>query len=542
MLKSLSMLAKADEAAVAPTIALSLFALIAAGGVAFDYARAAALDTELQNAADQAALAAASQLDGTDGSMQRATAAARALVANQTRFGNDGGGISVAVDSAAGAVVFYATKAHAEADTNSFTDTSKFKDAKFVKVRVAPRDAVYTLTPVVRAFRATMGGEAVAGLGSAICRVPPVMMCNPNPTASSFDVSSFVGKGMRLIATGGGGAYVPGDFGFLDVGAGASDLSKLMGYGSAGFDCVDVSRPSTEPGSMTSVINEYNTRFDIFESGDSINCYSQGKCPPSINSRKDLVMKTGSDPSKLSECGIPSGAGGKGWVVSNTPYRPSSAAVLPTSTTPDAMGYPRDLCHAHSYTGSCAGGRTGTGNWDIDAYWRVNHAGGAFPASSGLYPTSANSTIMAAAPLPAGVTRSYPTRYQVYRWEMANRATELPVAGRSISGVGTDYGQPICKAGLAGSVPGSTTVDRRVLPVAVVDCTGLSGKKPVTPIDWIDVFLVEPSTKREVGSGPSKTTYTEVGDIYVEVIGRTSTGTGGTTNQFVRRDTPYLVR
>ena len=48
-----------NSAAVAPTVALSLFALIGAGGIAFDYARLASLDTELQNAADQAALAAA---------------------------------------------------------------------------------------------------------------------------------------------------------------------------------------------------------------------------------------------------------------------------------------------------------------------------------------------------------------------------------------------------------------------------------------------------------------------------------------------------
>ena len=52
-----------DKAAVAPTVALSLFGLVAAGGLAFDYARVAAMDTELQAAADQAALAAATQLD-----------------------------------------------------------------------------------------------------------------------------------------------------------------------------------------------------------------------------------------------------------------------------------------------------------------------------------------------------------------------------------------------------------------------------------------------------------------------------------------------
>ena len=81
--------------------------------------------------------------------------------------------------------------------------------------------------------------------------------------------------------------------------------------------------------------------------------------------------------------------------------------------------------------------------------------------------------------------------------------------------------------------------DRRILPVAVVNCTGLSGgKKPVNPIDWIDVFLVEPSIDR---SGPSGV-YTQTGDIYVEVIGHTSTGSGGAANQVVRHDKPYLIK
>src|SRR3546814_1587231 len=68
--------------AVAPTVALSLFGLIAVGGIAFDYARMASLDSELQNAADQAALAAATQLDGKTGACSRAANAASALIRN----------------------------------------------------------------------------------------------------------------------------------------------------------------------------------------------------------------------------------------------------------------------------------------------------------------------------------------------------------------------------------------------------------------------------------------------------------------------------
>ena len=43
-------------------------------------------------------------------------------------------------------------------------------------------------------------------------------------------------------------------------------------------------------------------------------------------------------------------------------------------------------------------------------------------------------------------------------------------------------------------------------------------------------------------TGGAKVNYTAVGDIYVEVIGRTGNGTGGTTTQFIRHDKPYLIR
>src|SRR3954451_16764075 len=86
-----------DGGAVAPTVALSLVGLIAVRGIAFDYAHMAALDTELQQAADQAALAAATQLDGQAGAFARATAAAQALITNRTYLANNGTSSAVTV-------------------------------------------------------------------------------------------------------------------------------------------------------------------------------------------------------------------------------------------------------------------------------------------------------------------------------------------------------------------------------------------------------------------------------------------------------------
>src|SRR5213080_3883032 len=86
-----------EEGAVAPTVALALVGLIAVGGIAFDYAHVATLDTELQQAADQAALAAATQLDGQPNAIARATAAAQSLITNSALLANDGTSRNVTV-------------------------------------------------------------------------------------------------------------------------------------------------------------------------------------------------------------------------------------------------------------------------------------------------------------------------------------------------------------------------------------------------------------------------------------------------------------
>ena len=530
MIDTARRIGRSSSGAVAPIVALSLFGLIAVGGIAFDYARLATMDTELQDAADQAALAAASQLDGQTGAVTRATAAAQSLLINRTYMANEiGGKTAISVPT----VRFYSSQAAAEADSLTGNASTTLDDtaAKFVRVAVASRRAIYALTPF--AGFGKIDAEAVAGVSSAICKEPPVMMCNPAADPASFDVSTYIGKGFLLVAK--STANSPGDFGFLDVGAGTNDLGKLIGYGSPPDKCVSVSSPSTQPGVPISVFNDFNTRFDIFESGDSNGCYGSSLCAPSINSRKDLVYKTGSLPSKT-DCGIVSLKGGqKGWTLSSTPYRPKTALSLDTSVIPDAMGYPRDLCHAFSATGDCwPNARIGTGDWDIDAYWRVNHpAGSANGAVGGRYPTSLNSTVASSSGISMPSGRTYPTRYMVYKWEMNNAALQLPQ--RSVSGVGTDYGQPVCRPGLIGSVPSSQIPDRRVIPVAVVNCTGLGGgAKPVTPLDFVDAFLVEPSLDR--------TGYTAKGEIYVEIVQHTGSGSGGTGAQVVRHDKPYLIK
>jgi Flp pilus assembly protein TadG len=540
------------SAAVAPTVALSLFALIGVGGIAFDYARVASLDTEMQNAADQAALAAATQLDQQAGAVARATAAANGLLANQTLMANDGNAANMSVNLTT--VVFYATKTDAEAangtDCPTVNAVTADATAKFVCVRTMNRVARYALTPVVAAFSSgNVSAMAVAGLGSAICKVPPVMICNPDEPDTNtnvnldFNVSSKIGYGMRLVTVGNGpSAWAPGNFGYLDTGSSTSnpnvELRQALGWSTAPGDCSGLNGVKTRTGAGTPVTQGLNTRFDIYEkanvgNGNAASCPTGSSCPPSINTVKDVIQK--GTPSSGNKCGFANNE----WELPATRYLPTSAtADLALADMPDAMGHPRDKCHAVSQNGTCSNGKIGDGNWDRSAYFYVNYGW-----SSASWPT-----YVATGSNP--ITTSTPTRYQVYLWEIANRGATIggktilnPIPRTYGSGGNppSDFDQPVCSAlqspSTGGTVPGGANVDRRRISAAVLNCHARNvqgGGGTVYPVlKWIDMFLVEPSLQRD---------RTDANDVYVEIIGETTMGAGASAGQVIRRDVPYLVK
>jgi Flp pilus assembly protein TadG len=551
------------DGAVAPTVALSLFALIAAGGLAFDYARLASLDTELQQAADQAALAAVTQLDQAANATTRSVAAAQSLLVNQTLFGNDGGTITVQTgqsfnDSSGNAVArvtFYSTKSDAEAGTNGYPASAAADlTARFVKVDVTGREAVYALTPIVGALRSgTVNASAVAGMGSAICKVPPVMMCNPSEPEGNtnanypFDGNALAGRGLRLITVGNGpSAWAPGNFGYLDVGSSTSnpnvELREALGWVTAPGDCSALDGVQTRTGAGTPVTQALNTRFDIYEkanvgNGNAASCPSGSYCPPSINTVKDLFQR--GTPNAGNKCGIANNE----WEIPAEAerYRPNNTTDL-TQAAADLvkiMGHPRDKCHAVSINGTCTGGKLGDGNWDRSAYFRVNYGW-----TSAQWPT-----YLAMGVASAQITTSTPTRYQVYNWEIANRGASIGgrtiLASRAMATGGnppTDHDGPVCSPlqspASNGVVPGGSNVDRRRISAAVLNCNAHNvhgGGGTVYPVlKWVEMFLVEPSLNRGDRS--------DANDVYVEMIGETQLGAGSSAGQVVRRDVPYLVK
>jgi hypothetical protein len=443
-------------------------------------------------------------------------------------------------------VEFYTTKSDAENDTNGFVDVTKFGDAHFVRVAVGARRAYFALTPIVGALTSgDINAEAVAGVGSAICKVPPLMMCNPQETGTNteFDIAGYVGRGLRLVQGGSSGAaWTPGNFGYLQTtGPGGSTLEYALGANNPPGDCFATDGVTTKPGENTSVVNAINTRFDIFQNGLTNDC-DGGNCSPSVNSRKDVVhsdMSLGTP-----NCGY--NTGNKPWMLPSIQYLPDPATRAQVGSAPSNMGLPRDICHSVSTDGDCTGGRIGDGSWDRNLYFYVNHGSLYTTAAAGV-PDANWQTISSLGSFATanGITLANITRYQVYKWEIEANQLGTRSAGtyQPLNPQGNPVGQPVtafsyaapqCAIGLGAS---ASQLDRRLTSMAVVNCQqqGVKGQaKDVAVEKWVEVFFVEPSLARQ---------RTNAGDVYIEIVRVTDPGADeSTAGQVVRRDVPYLIK
>ena len=533
MWRSLKQLWKRTEGAVAPTIALSLVGLIAAGGIAFDYAHLVTMDTELQQAADQAALAAVTQLDRSEGSIDRAKAAiqdgtaANRLARNLTRFSNDDAGAAVEIDE----VIFCKAFNDDVASTDTACDnTTLDEEARFVVVRTSLRTANYTLTPIVGALSGTSSAEAVAGVESSICNIAPLFVCTDD---LNFPTDDDIGRGL-VMKTGAQNSWFPGNYGYLDFGPGNPAVEEaLMGHGLNG--CQPIDESNTQPGNK-SATDAINTRFDVYsETGqirsDACTDPANGYACPDQNTHKDLTMlmtyiiEKGKDdpPATLADvpaCGTPA-TGTQGNINPKITYAPFA---LSTAT----KGMPRDTCHYSS----CEEGNFGDGIWNYAAYMAANH------------PTYDLADVPS-----AGET---PTRYEVYKWELQQMNAAPPAAktlepleidaalvDSKISGNKATYTFTKQCAFRKPHIADAAEGQRRILPILAANCEGMNGAENLDKFQAIrvfNVFLTEPSMNRATPG------VTDEKEIYGEIIGPAQTFEGGSGFQYYSRNRPYLVR
>jgi Flp pilus assembly protein TadG len=254
---------QADRRGAVALYAAFSSALVLGGGVlAIDFGRLVVLRTQMQNAADSAALSAAAQLNGQPGAIARARSVAQQGVRNDTSISNAPGALSVQ------AVNFYS-------QVNPSRDpTSDDFDAAFVEVVLVPQQMTLLLKPALDlistdadANRITeLAASAVATFDPVVCNAPPFMVCDPTEGGSASDDFMDPANAGRefLVKESGGGSFAPGNYGLL------CPTDSNCGSNAVG-DAIAAENPQTcygatvdtSPGAQTQQVrNGLNARFD----------------------------------------------------------------------------------------------------------------------------------------------------------------------------------------------------------------------------------------------------------------------------------------
>jgi Flp pilus assembly protein TadG len=425
---------------------VSLIAAVLVGfaGLVIDGARYVTTNTQLQSAADAAALAAATQLDGRPDAITRATNAAMTspLVTNSQTFATGSSTVAIAQ------IRFLKSLPPRRDPISSANLTTDPADARFVEVTTATRTQNnFFIMAVGAAATSSTSATAVAGFTQVVCQVAPLAVCNPAETIATgepFDSATWRGRQIVVKASGPSSAWTPGNFALVDVEGtqSAPGIADLLAADRPSA-CISA-RIDLKPGQTMGTKSALNTRFDIYE-----NPFFGGneKNNPRYRPARNVT---------------------KGYVVQG-----NACNAQPAADPNVARKIPRDSNIPPNDVDLGSSPRFGNGTWDCLAYWTVNHPNTTPPA--GCTAASTPSTF---------------TRYQLYRYEIDNSL--IP----NNSATGGENGAPQCHANSAttGDVP-----DRRVLYFAVINCIELgpiSGNSagPLPVEAFVKAFITEPTT------------------------------------------------
>lgn len=405
--------------------AILMAALLGIAALGIDVGRVFALRSEMQNAVDAAALAAAAELDSGSNARDRARTAARQLLRHDSRFAN----VATLLDAEAlpdSAFTFYCVigaKYDPVFSTKYCSDlpdgsgryfASSDADAHYIRIELDPAQVAsrfrvgLIFLPVLSALGISTPTEvatqasALGGRNFYTCNVPPIAICDPfEGSGTTFKDAMHRGDGIELRGSG-SGQWTQGNFGFItppDGSSGASALGDLL----AKEDGAGCSGPyiTTEPGAMAGpTTTALNTRFDSY--GGSFN----GK-----------------------------------W----RQYPPA----------PNVVNYPQDATQRSLDT------RFGNGDWDFSAYWNDAHPGVPAPNSwSNL---------------------NRPARWDVYNHEIDNAL--LPNVAPSY------LGRPASTHTGPGSVKNRRLLTVAVVSCAALDLGGRSGGPVREPDGYARIFL-----------------------------------------------------
>lgn len=457
-----------QRGAVMVWMAIFMVVMIGVIALAVDVGRLFVLRTEMQNAADAAALAGAVELDGRAGARARAEQAARTLLVHRAHFSRGANANEKDLLKDGPTIEFFCA-------INSNSDPANLDgicqnvygadnkapavndaEAHYIRVTLggANSDAAQysielyflpTLRRILGLGAETHAGTrafAVAGRSFYMCNYPPLMICNPfEPEGRTFEESMTPGEQIQLKQQG-GNTWAPGNFSFLQPdatqGGGATDIAYYL---------ADNGRPDCTPPVVTTKTGGMTTKTQM-----------------AINTRFGIY-------------GPPA------------PFADAAIASKKWPPAPDVIDFPRDQ------TWHGIDNRFGNGDWDRAGYWTDYHQWQGHVQPAG-YDTM--------------------TRWEVYNWEIGSGSLPSKDPLKNIDDPTYD-GRPDYPLNLTGwadpndssHVPNLSNADRRMLHIGVLNCMayGITGSKTVViqaPNGFAKIFLTE-----HVYAPPDATIYGE---------------------------------
>jgi Flp pilus assembly protein TadG len=251
-----------QRGAIGIMVALSAVVLLGFLGVVIDLGRLHVMKTELQNAADACALAAAFELDGNAGALTRAENAGIAVgTRNQVNFQ------SAAVAVTAADIRFSTTlSAGGGSNSNYLTQAAGAPaDSKYVMCTLTLPGVPMTLTSLLGSGAQTVAGQAVATLAPAqsSCAIPlGVCTVGAGPT---YGMSPGQWVSGRFDAGGG----LTGSYNWIDFSPPAGGQSELAALLTGSGSCATTTSSTVgEAGVMgNAAAKAWNSRFGLYQNG-----------------------------------------------------------------------------------------------------------------------------------------------------------------------------------------------------------------------------------------------------------------------------------
>lgn len=259
-----------QRGAVAIIVGLSIFVLIGIIGLAIDLGRLFVVKTELQNAADSCALAAARELDGNTDALTRATNAG-ITVGTRNRVDLQRAPVSVQ----AGDVTF---SDHLNTGYLSEAAGANPATARYAMCTVPQAGLVPYLMQVLGFGAQTVRAMAVAGLqpSQLNCAIP-LGLCAPTPTPTTCNTPGSTPDAQGLCVGdwydgkfGSGGAQLgfTGNFNWIDFSPPSGGARELDGLIQGKGQCnLNIHNNVGQTGAAQSLSVPWNSRFGMYKSG-----------------------------------------------------------------------------------------------------------------------------------------------------------------------------------------------------------------------------------------------------------------------------------